>query len=153
MWPAQPAAQAQLTRSHRLTAPRVTDAELRGFERMLAAADATALAREAQRARDRKRERAQLRAEESEEADAEEAASASAHFDALLEVVEAACGATCQLPAESRRERVKWAAGRLASEMRLVKKPRLVEAQPFVRELASELLARIDSHAHAHANG
>jgi hypothetical protein len=37
--------------------------------------------------------------------------------------------------------------------MRLVKKPRLVEAQPFVRELASELLARIDSHAHAHANG
>lgn len=152
MWPAQPAAQSQLTRSHRLTAPRVTDAELRGFERMLAAADATALARKAQRARERERERerAQLPAED---ADADEAASASAHFDALLEVVEAACGAACPMPAESRRERVKWAAGRLASEMRLVKKPRLVEMQPFVRELASELLARIDSHAHAHANG
>ena len=115
---------------------------------MLAAADATALARKAQRVRER--ERTQLPAED---ADADEAACASAHFDALLEVVEAACGATCPLAAESRRERVKWAAGRLASEMRLVKKPRLVEAQPFVRELASELLARIDSHAHAHANG
>ena len=67
----------------------------------------------------------------------------AAHLDALLQVVEGACGATCPYDASRRGARVTWAASRLTNELRLLKRPRREETDALVRSLAAELLARV----------
>jgi hypothetical protein len=137
-WPAPPPAQAQLLRTHRLQRPRPSEEELRSFERMLTAADATATARHALRLRVRE---ASVRSAEADGGAFDE--DAAAHLDALMTVVESVCGAQCPYDSSRRGARVTWAASRLTNELRLLKRPRREETDALVRSLAAELLARV----------
>ena len=137
MWPATPAVQPELARTHTLLSPRVSDAELSSFERMLSAADAAAMARHAQRVRARDAATATTAAKDEEDA--------AALFDAVIAIVEGACGSSCPLPLEPREPRVVWVAQQLTAALGLVKRGRMVDSDAFVGALAEQLHARIAS--------
>ena len=132
MWPAAPAAQPELARTHTLLSPRVSDTELSSFERMLSAADAAAMARHAQRVRARDAGKAGEAGED-----------AAALFDAVIAIVEGACGSSCPLPPEPREPRVVWVAQQLTTELGLVRRGQMVDSDRFVSALAEQLHARI----------